>query len=404
MFPFPHNTPWGSPQMAPAAGGRPHAFHGHLPAQPLPRVPKSNSLRLALSERMCDIEVPPAVPFCAPPPEFQPFYTLPGDDIAPPAARLFPRWNTMHQGESLLMIQAFARACIATRTTEASAFRNSARGWKANRLGKLFLDAVPMIESLSRGRHLDTRLDPQTQLAIDVFEEFGFLEGTGMGPVGQVECWFAQELATASVAVRVNAFIDELRRRGGLVGTDRKIRRHDDMHEARGRELRSYFKGVLKRHTGCSILRFELCMRRNSKLSREEEYDFMLGASARYLSELKKIFGEAMVADVCKMDRGNTSDYLVHVLLALDGPTAHELVAVRQSIVDQWSAETQGVGYLIDCQAVDVFMYRGAGGHPGPHESNAIAFDKAAVFLADTDRLIHVGYGMGRDGLLIGKA
>lgn len=403
MFPFPQNTQWGSPQTAPAAGSRSHALYGYRTPPPAPRVSKSHSLRLALSERMCDIEVQPAVPFCAPTPDFQPIYALQGGVIAPPASRLFPRWDTMRYGDSLLMIQAFAKACVATSTADTSAFSHSARGWKANRLGRLFLEVVPVIEAWSRSRHVDTRLDPQMQLAVDVFREVGFLEGTGMGPVGQVECWFAQDFATASVAVRVNAFIDELRKRGGQVGAGRKMQRHDDMHAAQGRELRSYFKGVLKRHSGCSVLRFELCMGRNSKLSPQEEYDFMLEASARYLRELKEVFGEALVADVRKMDRGNTSNYLVHVLLALDGPNAHEMSAIRQTVVHHWGTQTLGVGYLVDCHAVENFMYRGYGSPFGQHESNASRLDKAAVFLADTDRIMHVGYGRVGDGLLIGR-
>ncbi|PLC02868.1 hypothetical protein CY658_23435 [Variovorax sp. RO1] len=308
----------------------------------------------------------------------------------------------MGYGDHLLLIKAFAKACIAASTATASAFDHTARGWKANRFGKCFIEVAPVIEFWSRARRDDARFDPQVQLAVDVFQQVGLLEGTAMGSLGQVECWFAEGYAVASVAVRVNAFVVELRKRGQQVSMGRKMLRHEDMHAARGREVRSSLSGVLKRHPSSSILRFELCMGRNSMASKQDEYGFMLDASARYLRDLRQEFGAAIVCDIRKADRGSTSDYLVHVVLAIDGPSPHELFAMRQTLSEGWTAQTQGLGYLIDCSAVEMFMYRGAGSHFSQHESNSSLLDKAAVFLADTDRIIHVGYDEGRDGLLIG--
>ncbi len=221
-----------------------------------------------------------------------------------------------------------------------------------------------------------------------------------MGPVGQVERWFAQGCAAASVAVLVNAFVAELGKRGRQVGIGRRMQRHEHMHTARRREVRSYVAGVLKRHPGCEVMRFELCMSRNSKLNKQEEYGFMLAASARYLRELKEVFGEAIVGCIRKVDRGATSPYLVHILLVVDGPSVHELDSIRQGVSDQWTAPTQGVGYLIDSNAVDVFRYRGTGSQSRHYDSTASQLDKAVTFLADTDRMIQVGHDGARDGLV----
>lgn len=403
MFPFPQNTHGGLPPQEPAAESRSHAFRGRWPTQAAPRVAKSQSLRLALSERMCDIEIQPSMPFSAPARGWQPVYVSQSSVVTPPATRLFPRWDTIGYGDHLLMIKAFAKTCIAASTATASAFNHTARGWKANRFGKSFIDVAPVIDFWSRARHDDARFDPQVQLAVDVFQQVGLWEGTAMGSLGQIERWFAQGYAAASVAVRVNAFIVELRKHGQQVAMARKVQRHEDMHAARGREVRAHLTGVLKRHPGCAVLRFELCMGRNSMSSKQDEYGFMLDASARYLCDLRQEFGEAIVGDIRKVDRGSTSDYLVHVVLAVDGPSPHELFAIRQALSEGWKAQTQGVGYLIDCSAVEMFMYRGAGSHFSQHESNSSLLDKTAVFLADTDRIIHVGYDEGRDGLLIGS-
>jgi hypothetical protein len=126
----------------------------------------------------------------------------------------------------------------------------------------------------------------------------------------------------------------------------------------------------------------------------------MLDASARYLRELKEVFGEAIVGCIRKVDRGATSPYLVHILLVVDGPSAQELESIRQGVSDQWTAQTQGVGYLIDGNAVDVFMYRGTGSQSLHLDSTESRLDKAVTFLADTDRMIQVGYGGARDGLV----
>lgn len=402
MFPFPRNTHGGLPPPEPKAGSRSHVSRGRRPAQAEPRVAKSQSLRLALSERMCDIEIQPAMPFRAPARGWQPAYVPQGGVITPPAARSFPRWDTMGYGDHLFLIKAFAKTCIAASTGTASAFDHTARGWKANRFGKCFIEVAPVIEFWSRARRDDARFDPQVQLAVDVFQQVGLLGGTAMGSLGQVEHWFAQGYAATSVAVMTNAFVSELRKRGQQASTARTMQRHKDAHAARGREIRSYLTRVLKHHPECDVMRFELCMGCNSKLNQQEEYDFMLEAAACYLRELKKVFGEAIVADIRKTDRGNKSGYLVHVLLAFEGPGTHELMAIRHTVATQWSEQTQGVGYVMDCDAVEAFMYRGAGSPLGYGESTANQLTRAVSFLVDTDSMIQVGFDGMRDGLIFG--
>lgn len=70
-------------------------------------------------------------------------------------------------------------------------------------------------------------------------------------------------------------------------------------------------------------------MGRNSDPSRREEFAFLREASAQYFHGLKQLFGDAIAADIRKIDRGGTSDYQVHVLLALVGPRSYELAAIR---------------------------------------------------------------------------
>ncbi len=65
----------------------------------------------------------------------------------------------------------------------------------------------------------------------------------------------------------------------------------------------------------------------------------MREASAQYLHGLKRLFGDAVVADIRKIDRGGTSDYLVHVLLALDGPV--RMNSQRSSIPSQSNGTTR---------------------------------------------------------------
>jgi len=308
----------------------------------------------------------------------------------------------MGYGDNLLKIQAFSRACMSASAAGISPFKHMSRGWKATRLGNSFLEAAPLIENWACRWHGDVRLDPQIQLAVDAFQKTGLSEGTSMGPVGLVDRWFAQGYAVASVAVMANAFASELRKRGQQVSTVGKMQRHEDAHADRGREVRSYLMSVLKHRPACDVMRFELGMSRDSKLNRQEEYDFMLEASARYLRELKEAFGKAIVGDVRKIDRGSTSGYLVHVLLAWDVPSSHELIAIRQAVVDHWNAQSRGIGYLTDCNAVDAFMYRGAGGQLHHYESNESRLSRAVIFLADTDRIIQVGYDGARDGLVLG--
>lgn len=404
MFPFPQNTHGGLPPQEPAAGSRSHASRGRWPAQAVPRVAKSQLLRRALAERMCDIGTQQSVLIQPPVRSWQPAHGTEGIAVPLPAptTRLFPRWETMGYGDGLLMIKAFAKTCISSTATDSSAFGHTARGWKANRLGKGFLDVASRIEACPPTWLGDVRLDPQVQLAVEVFHQVGLGAGTVMGPVGQVERWFAQGYAVSSVAVLVNAFIDDLRKHGRRIGMGRKMQSHESTHAARERGVRSYLRKALKCHPDCSFMRFELCMGRNTESSRREEFAFMREASAQYLHGLKRLFGDAIVADVRKIDRGGTSDYLVYVLLALDGPHSYELAAIRHAFAEQWNDQTKGIGYLIDCDAVDAFMYRGAASLSCYGESTASQLINAVTFLADTDSMIQVGFGSMCDGLILG--
>jgi len=59
-------------------------------------------------------------------------------------------------------------------------------------------------------------------------------------------------------------------------------------------------------------------------------------------------------------------------------------------------------GIVVNCNDSEQFMYRGCGALIRQHESIASQLDKAAIFLAETDRMIRIGFGQSHDGLLIG--
>ncbi|KQW61520.1 hypothetical protein ASC92_26695 [Variovorax sp. Root411] len=308
----------------------------------------------------------------------------------------------MGDGDKLLGIQAFSKACMSASAAGTAAFTNTTFGGKPTRLGHRLLAVMPLIEHFARSPCADIRFDPYVRLAIDAFQEAGLLEGTAMGPMGQPACWFGRGYAVLSAATLCNAFVDEIRRCGRQVSTGRDMQRHEDTHAARASGLRSYLADVGKRHADCDVKRFELCMRRTFTINDREEYNFMLEAGTRFLCSVKEQFGEAIVADIHKIDRGATSPYLVHILLALDGPSKQELAAMDQILEERWLAQTHGLGYLIDCNAVGEFMYRGSDTLARQNESIASQLDKAATFLADTDRVIRVGHEGTRDGLVLG--
>lgn len=404
MFTYPQSTNWNSHPGAPTGGllGPTFTLQGGEAIRPLPRVSKHQALRLALGERMCDIETHSPVQVFAPSREWAPAYPPQGSPAPISVPRPSPRRETMADGDKLLGIQAFSKACMSASAAGTAAFTNTTRGGKPTRLGHSLLEVMPLIEHFARSRCADMRFDPYVRFAIDAFQEAGLLEGTAMGPIGQPVRWFGRGYAVLSAASLCNAFVEEIRRRGRQVSTGREMQRHEDAHAARANGLRSYLADVGKRHADCDVKRFELCMRRTLTLNDREEYNFMLEASVRFLRSVKEQFGQAIVADIHKIDRGATSPYLLHMLLALDGPSKQELAAMDQILEELWLGQTHGLGYLIDCNAVDEFMYRGSGMLARQNESIASQLDKAATFLADTDRVIRVGHEGTRDGLIVG--
>lgn len=404
MFTYLQNTHWNSQPSVPTSGlfAPIYTLPDCQAIQPLPRVSKQQALRLALGERMCDIETRSPVQTFAPSHEWTPVYAPQGSTKPISGPRPTPRRETMGDGDSLLGIQTFSKACMSASAAGTAAFTNTTIGGKPTRLGHSLLEVMPLIEHFARSHRADMRFDPYVGLAIDAFQEAGLLERTAMGPMGHPVCWFGRGYAVLSAAALCNAFVDEIRRRGRGAKTVQNMQRHEDKHAARARELRSYLADVAKRHADCAVKRFELCMHRNSTPTDREEYNFMLEAAMRFLRSVKEQFGAAIVADIHKIDRGATGTYLVHTLLAVDGPSKQELAAMDQILEALWRAQTLELGYLIDCNAVDEFMYRGTGQLAWQNESVASQLDKAAIFLAATDRVICVGHEGTRDGMVVG--
>ena len=81
----------------------------------------------------------------------------------------------------------------------------------------------------------------------------------------------------------------------------------------------------------------------------------------------------------------------MHILLAFDGPNWQELVAIDDALPQLFDEQTSGLGYLAGCNDVASFVYRGTGSAAQPYETTASMLDKAAVYLADTDSMFHVG-------------
>lgn len=67
-----------------------------------------------------------------------------------------------------------------------------------------------------------------------------------------------------------------------------------------------------------------------------------------------------------------------------------------------WDRLFPNQGALVDCNNFVQFAYRGCDSPIRQHEPLAGQLEKAAIYLAETDRLIHYGFGAGRASLLIG--
>lgn len=137
-------------------------------------------------------------------------------------------------------------------------------------------------------------------------------------------------------------------------------------------------------------------------MSAHEEYKLIQERSAKLLYDLKTRYGDAIVADIRKIDHGPSGRYLVHILLALDGPNSSELKEFHRTVLDIWDAMFPGIAAMVNCNEFDQFMYRGCGALIRQHESLSSQMDKAVIYLAETDRMIRIGHGEGHDGLLIG--
>ncbi len=371
--------------------------------------------RLALSERLCTIEAHRLQPATVTPPKWVEVYPPQGTHAnkglteTPKPAKAetqFVRLETVSKGDELLKIQAFSKACLSSSAANTLPFKRTSRGWEAtSQVGFSLLEAMPHIERWAQLRHEhdDMEFDPLVQIAIDAYLETGLWQGTSLGAIGNTAQWYARGCAFESAAVVCNGYVPYIRQRAQKIGVGRDIQRHHDKHLARARELRSYFSKLAKRHPASSVKRVELCMSRCASLNATEEWKLMVSASKSFVDSVKTAFGTAVVGDVRKLDAGPAGTYLAHVLLALDGPSEQELEEIDETLSELWDVQTSGLGYLIDCNAVAAFTYRGMGAAALPYETIASVLDKAAVFLSDTDRLVHVGYNYSPDGLLLGS-
>lgn len=363
-----------------------------------PRTMAQDS-RTALNERLCLIEV-----------QRQPAPW--GRDIVPvygelaaslPVVRAGIAPASVGRGEVLLQIRAFAKQVRMLRGTGARAFTPMRHCWKVTQVGVALLAVMGDLFELAQLPRLDRRFDPHVQLAVDEFAAAGLIAAIlpHMLPGPNLDAWRRGYVAPV-IANLSNAFIKRLHERVSAHQAGRMEQLHKTQNDARARELRSYFSDLAKQHRNAHVERLELTIRDTYQLNQREKFKHMADATTRILKALKQRYGGAIVGDVRKVDHAPTGDYLVHLLLAVEGPGASELEGLRHAIREMWNEMFPDHGIVVDCSDFEQFMFRGCGALIRPHESLKSQLDKAAIFLAETDRMIRIGYGEGHDGLLIG--
>ncbi|WP_162245713.1 hypothetical protein [Variovorax sp. Root411] len=355
--------------------------------------------RAALNERLCLIEI-----------QRQPAPW--GRDIVPvygelaaslPVVRAGITPASVGRGEVLLQIRAFAKQVRMLRGTGARAFTPMRHCWKVTQVGVALLAVMGDLFELAQLHHQDRRFDWGVQLAVDEFAAVGLITAIlpHMLPSPNLDAWRLGYVDPV-IANLSNAFIKRVRERANAHQAGRVEQLHKTRNDALARELRSYFSDLVRQHPSAHVERLELTIQGPYQLNQRDNFKRMVDATTRLLKALKHRYGSAIVGDIRKVDHAPKGDYLVHLLLAVEGPSASELEDLRRAIRELWDEMFPDHGIVVDCNDFELFMYRGCGTLIRPHESLKGQLDKATIFLAETDRMIRIGYGEGHDGLLIG--
>lgn len=265
------------------------------------------------------------------------------------------------------------------------------------------LDVLGDLFRVAISRNPDRHFDPYLHLALEEFVACGLIDAIyrNMHPEPNLPMWRAGHIDPV-VANLGNAYVQKVRERANHNQAGRAEQFHRGRCDRAAADVRAYFADLRRQHPRAHIERQELSVQGGWLVASADGLKLLVDASMRLLLELKKRFGEAIVADIRKVDHGPRGEYIVHLLLAVDGPSASELEGLRRAIREVWDEMCPNRGIVVNCNNFEQFMYRGCGAVIRQHESLANQLDKAAIFLAETDRMIRVGFGESHDGLLIG--
>lgn len=337
------------------------------------RIRKEQDVREALNERMCDLDA---------------------------SMRVDPR-SLSWGGNALLDIDRFASRCAASGTSGKLPFRLDRQDWKITDTGRDLLPLLQPLELFSLREKADTQYSPHIQLAIDAFR----LKGLHMSPsylgysIAAVWNWMHGDYAHPTAANLCNAFVQAMGRSGSERAFERRLQAHRTLHDRRTAELQTHFDTLLSQRPRSHLIRLELCVCVISTNRPRDEFRLMLNASTQWVGAVHKQFGKAIVFDVRKIDIAQSGRYMVHVLLAVDGPTEQERPDMREAMHQSWIDLMPYGAYSVNCDAQVLFQHRGTGSQAKPL---AQQLEQALVYFTSTDRFCHVGFGGMLNGLTIG--
>lgn len=360
---------------------------------------KAQQLALAMEERMVFInaEVRPS-PHSR---DVVPAYGEPPDTL--PTILTSLDFSDADRGIQLRKVRAFAGLTRSSRGQVVRAFLPQQGHWKPTKVGKALLPLIGTLYGLAHHGSASLHLDPYVQLAIDAYRNCGLhqLVQHRVQMASQPEMWMGANVDSVTANL-CEHFVRALGQSANHNNAGKSELMHKAMHDRRGSELREYLSVVPKQHPGARVLRVELSRLKASWATGRDDFESMIAASTQVLRELKQRYGDAIVADVRKPDIGPTGSTIVHLLLAIDGPTDSELEGLIRTLLGLWDRLFPDQGAVVNCNDFDQFVYRGCGSQIRQHESLADQLDKAAIYLAETDRMIRYGFGAGNDNLLIG--
>lgn len=360
---------------------------------------KAQQLALAMEERMVFINVE-----VRPSPHSRDVVPVYGESLDTlPTIRTSLDFSDADRGIQLQEVRAFVGLTRSSRRQGVRAFLPQREHWKPTHVGKALLPLIGTLNGLAPRVCANLHPDPYVRLAVDTYRTCGLhqLVQQRVQVAPRPEMWMGGYINSVTANL-CNTFVQKLSESANHNNAGKQEFMHKTMHDNRCRELREYLSIVPKHHPGAHIVRVELSQLGVSWATMRANSESMVAASTQGLRELKQRYGDAIVADVRKLDIGPAGNTIVHLLLAIDGPTDSEMQGLNRTLLEVWDRLFPNQGAVVNCNDFDQFVYRGSGSLIRQHESLASQLDNAIVFLADTDRLIQVGYDGAGSGLILG--